>query len=107
MSKERLEEIGKKATGILSMDSGEVDSVDLPLLDFNWLYKYAKEQAERFEVLSEQHDEALKQNKRYREVIQESNVIFAEAIESIDEDEEVNGLEYGIKITSEALEESE
>ena len=33
---------------------------------FDWL----KEQAERFEVLSEQHDEALMQNKRYREALE-------------------------------------
>lgn len=47
MSKERLEETRKNVTGILSMDDGEIDSVDLPLLDFIWLYEYAKEQSER------------------------------------------------------------
>lgn len=53
---------------------------------------------------SEELDESNKQNKRYREVIQESNVIFAEAIESIDLGEKVNGLYHGVKITYEALE---
>lgn len=79
MSEERLEEIGKNVTGILNMDSGEVDSVDLPLLDFTWLYKYAKEQTKRvqefeseYEVRQvfylEEHIERLeKENKRYKE----------------------------------------
>lgn len=51
-----------------------------------------------------QNRQLTHENKRYREVIQESNVIFAEAIESIDLEEKVKGLDRGVKITYEALE---
>ncbi len=65
---------------------------------FNWLI----EQAERFEVLAEQHDEALAQNKRYREALEKIRL----------------GSKYGVphcstrvksinKIATKALEESE
>lgn len=74
MSKKRLEEIGKNATGILNMGNGEVDSVDLPLLDFTWLYKYAKEQTDHVEELekklrvdNELFEKQVQQNKRYRD----------------------------------------
>lgn len=68
MSKERLEEIKQ----ILRMAKEEKFIEDFYVIIKLFEMGHAEwliEQAERFEVLSEQHDEALKQNKRYREAI--------------------------------------
>src|SRR5699024_1579914 len=72
MSKERLEEAGEWLSSMYDLLSLKTDKEDRAYTQkridlFNWLI----EQAERFEVLSEQHDEALMQNKRYREAIEE------------------------------------
>ncbi len=89
MSKERLEEIKENWNNVV----WGIDKSDI-----NWLI----EQAERFEVLAEQHDEALAQNKRYREALEKIRL----------------GSKYGVphcstrvksinKIATKALEESE
>ena len=87
MSKERLEEISKNATGIMNMDSGTVDSIDLSIIDFTWLFQFAKEQSERVQKLEtdyvilgvEQEEEIMseleslrQQVKRYREAIEKA-----------------------------------
>lgn len=71
MSKERLEEAGEWLSSMYDLLSLKTDKEDRAYTQkridlFNWLI----EQAERFEVLSEQHDEALMQNKRYREALE-------------------------------------
>ena len=53
------------------------------------------------------YKEAIEQNKRYREVMKQVNNIIVEAIEALDNDEKVNGLEYAVKIIGGALEEEE
>ena len=57
MSKERLEEI---------KELWQDDNQYCDPCTYEWLI----EQAERFEILSEHHDESLKQNKRYREALE-------------------------------------
>lgn len=75
MSKERLEET-KKWLGqmrlILSSktDKDEMEYVQSKIDLFEWLI----EQSERFEVLAEQHDETLAQNKRYREAWKKAKI---------------------------------
>lgn len=101
MSKEWLEKISKNATGIMNMDSGTVDSIDLPIIDFTRLIQFAKEQSERLQELEtdyvilgvEQEEEIMseleslkQQNKRYREAL--------ENIRTVKYDDEFNPYAY-------------
>ena len=79
MSKERLGVIKRIHKQIIESNKIEMETGSLAAGDVvhdhlfqlfsekhtDWLI----EQAERFEVLAEQHDEALAQNKRYRELV--------------------------------------
>ena len=73
MSKERLEELlelHEKAV-VAYEDCAFLEMRGyLETLFLEGFIDYLIEQAERFEVLSEQHDEALMQNKRYREALE-------------------------------------
>lgn len=52
-------------------------------------------------------DRQRKQNERYRYALRESLIILKEAIQAIDNNEKLNGLEYGLKAINEALEDDE
>lgn len=65
MSKEWLEEISKNATGIINMDSGTVDSIDLSIIDFTRLIQFAKEQTKRVQELEDRISELQHQNSQY------------------------------------------
>ena len=95
MSKERLEEAKqdvKMTRKDLAVSPSNEMTLNMGILlnTMDWLI----EQAERFEVLSEQHDEALMQNKRYRE-----------ALERIAYDDELLSNTDDIIVAKEALEE--
>ena len=109
MSKERLEEMINNITFVARSYEGVE-----PLIE------YAKEQFERVPELEEKSEELSwkfaqlaskeveirKQNKRYRATINAMQQILKDAIHSLDVGEKVQGLEYGVQMANEALEES-
>ena len=86
---------------------------------YSWLCNYAVRKAERVQELDElvmayqtelsikdnANKRIKKKNKRYRATINAMGQIFKDAIHSLDVGEKVQGLEYGVKMRDEALEE--
>lgn len=105
MSQNKIDRIRNGAR----MIHGNYKDVVIDAIDFDRLVEQA-ERAQKLEEVMEQDarqeviENMYSENKRYREVIQELNQIIGEAIESIDVGEEVQGLEYAIKLSYETLE---
>jgi len=113
MSKERLEEIAYNVGISLDGEKALMSSDD-----YDFLYNYAKEQAERvlelnnllnkevekgYKMEGKIHD-FIEQNKRYRATINAMGQILKDAIHALDVGEKVQGLEYGVAMRDEALE---
>ena len=111
MSKERLEELlelhEKAVVAYEDCDFLEMRGY-LETLFLEGFIDYLIEQAERFEVLSEQHDEALMQNKRYREAREIIEQVYKENYVRNAfgyEDGFLDGLDTAINIIDKSLEE--